>query len=1072
MTRGTSSVSSDSDRSWRLTQVVEDVVRRRAEGTSVSDDQLIEEHPDLMPELWANLVALRSVEQACSKARSSVSGGIPNASFPGCEIVEEIYRGGQGVVYRAKHQGTARDVAVKVMREGPFQDSRDRARFEREVRILAQLKHPNIVTIHDSGCVSGHHYFVMDYIEGEALDVYMASGRLTIKDTLVLFLKICRAINAAHLRGIIHRDLKPSNIRIDKSGEPYILDFGLAKLTTDGLGESTQWRAMTMTGQFVGSLPWASPEQAGGSPDRIDLRTDVYSLGVVLYQMLTARFPYDIVGNIHDVLSNIIERAPVPPRTIRSEIDEDVATIVLKCLAKEPEHRYQNAAAVADDVERYLTNRPILARAPSTIYQLKKLAVRHKLPFALVTLLLVLVMGFAAWMSVLYQRADRERQHAIVAEQLASREARTATAVRDFLVTEMLLSAAPEIAQGEDLTVKEVLENASAKIEDGLDDEPVVEASVRTTIGQAYLSLGLHDRAEAHLRSADAILARMLGSDDPETLVVRNLLVDAMYNQGRYGDADSLALDTLTTCRRVLGDEHATTFEAAYQYARLLWSLGHIAEAEALHRSTLESRRRMLGEEHPDTIASLIQWGMIALIYPRKTSEAEVVFGKALETSRRVLGEGHPMTLLAKASLGWVFMERRNFVEGETMLRNTVRAQRRILGDRHPDTIMSTLRLGELLLERAFNDEAEVLFRQALKTSTSLLGSGHPVTCVCLIRLAKSLSRQRQYDEATPLLRQALAVKRSLVGIHHAETASIIAFLGSVLTRMGKHADAESLHRQSLDIMQRFHGDEYTAIIPTLKGLVRTLAAQGKFDEARIHGKELLEIRRQAANQLDTDAYRLNCYARALITIEPPDLRDAKLGLTVALRASDLCTDDYHYNRYTLARAYRANGQYTAAVDKLHRALSRVPLEVSEDRHDYQGEMVSVLEAQGDLDAARQIYAATLARRKAEFSEGHLDIASSLEDLGSWLLRHHRHVEAEPHLRECLTIRQSALPASHWSIGHTKSLLGAALAGMDELAEARPLLAKGHALLSASVMADSDQGQAARERLKLIADME
>lgn len=1023
-----------------------------------------------MPELWSNLIALRSVEHACTRAKSGESGGIPNASFPGCEIVEEVYRGGQGVVYRARHQRTGRDVAVKVMRDGPFQDSRDRARFDREVRILAQLKHPNIVTIHDSGCVSGLHYFVMDYIVGEALDAHMASGRRTVKDTLALFLKICRAVNAAHLRGIIHRDLKPSNIRIDKNGEPYILDFGLAKLTTDGLGESTQWRAMTMTGQFVGSLPWASPEQAGGSPDRIDLRTDVYSLGVVLYQMLTGRFPYDVVGNIHDVLSHILETAPVPPRTIRSEIDEDVATIVLKCLAKEPEQRYQNAAAVADDVERYLTNRPILARAPSTVYQLKKLAVRHKLPFALVTLLLVLVVGFAAWMSVLYRRANSERQYAIAAEQLAFREARTATAVRDFLVTEMLASAAPEIAQGEDLTVKEVLENASAKIEDGLHDEPIVEASVRTTIGRAYLSLGLHDRAEAHLRSADEIRTRILGSDDPETLAVRNILVAAMYRQGRYRDAESLAVDTLTTCRRLLGEQDAITLESGYQYARLLWSLGRIAEAGELHRSTLDHRRRLLGEEHPDTIASLIQWGRIELIYPRNTSEAEQVFGKALDTSRRVLGEGHPVTLLAKANLGWVFTERRQFAEGEAMLRDAVRGQQRVLGNHHPDTIVSMLTLGELLLERASNDEAEALLRQALATSTSLLGSGHRVTCTCLIRLAKSLSRQGQYDGAAQLLRQALAVEQSLVGTDSGGAVSIADFLGSVLTRMGKYAEAESLHRQSLDIIRRSHSDEHNVIISTLKGLVRTLAAQGKLDEARIHGEALLELRRESADRIDTDAYRLNCYARALITVYPPDLRDAKLGLIVALRASELCTDDYHYNRYTLARAYRANGQYVEAVGMLRRALARVPLEFSEDRRDYQREMVSVLEAKGDLEAAERVYGDTLARRRVQFPEGHLDIASSLEDLASWMLRHRRHVDAEPHLRECLTIRQSALPAAHWSIGHTKSLLGAALAGMGEPADARPFLAEGYALLSASAMADSDQARAAHERLKLIAD--
>ncbi|HVP13136.1 MAG TPA: protein kinase [Phycisphaerae bacterium] len=301
----------------------------------------------------------------------------PPDSFVGYQIIREIHRGGQGVVYQAVQKSTKRRVAIKVMKEGPFATRSERARFEREVEILGQLNHPNIVTVHDSGQAAGSFYYVMDYISGQPLDVWMAGGPRTIEQTLRLFQKICEAVHTAHLRGIIHRDLKPGNIRIDENGEPHILDFGLAKVAR-GAEEAS---LMTMTGQFMGSLPWASPEQAEGRPSKIDIRTDVYSLGVILYQMLTGRFPYEVAGNMRDVLDRIIRAEPVRPSTVRRQIGDEVETIVLKCLSKERERRYGAAGALAEDVRRYLAGEPIQARRDSVIYiawvRMRQLQRRH-----------------------------------------------------------------------------------------------------------------------------------------------------------------------------------------------------------------------------------------------------------------------------------------------------------------------------------------------------------------------------------------------------------------------------------------------------------------------------------------------------------------------------------------------------------------------------------------------------------------------------------------------------------------------------------------------------------------------
>ncbi len=344
------------------------------------------------------------------KSQPHPTGSGARDSIPGYKIIRKLSEGGQGVVYQAVQESTRRKVAIKMLREGVFASRSVKARFEREVQVLARLNHPNIVAIHDSGTAAGGLYFVMDYIAGRPLDEYMQSPDApgSIKETLRLFENICQAVNAAHLAGIIHRDLKPSNIRIDNDGKPHILDFGLAKLS---LGDSDA-SMMTVTGQFIGSLQWASPEQAAGMPDKIDLRTDVYSLGIVLFQMLTGEFPYKVAGSMHEVLTQIIQAEPRRASALRREVNDEVDTIVLKCLNKDRERRYQSAGELARDVKHYLTGQPIEAKRDSFGYLMRKQLVRHKTPVAvgvgfIVVILAALVVSLALW-----QRAVVERENA------------------------------------------------------------------------------------------------------------------------------------------------------------------------------------------------------------------------------------------------------------------------------------------------------------------------------------------------------------------------------------------------------------------------------------------------------------------------------------------------------------------------------------------------------------------------------------------------------------------------------------------------------------------------------------
>lgn len=328
---------------------------------------------------------------ASSAPSADGSGDAPE--IEGYSIIRELGRGGMGAVYLARQESTKREVALKVLLQGPFASTTAKRRFEREVELAAQLDHPNIVTILDSGITSGRYYCAMRNIEGRRLDHYIAGHKLSPQDILTLFLKICRAINHAHQKGVIHRDLKPSNILVDDKGEPFILDFGLAKPTETSSMSDIDQTQISMTGQIMGTLPYMSPEQTTGRQQDVDIRSDVYALGVILYQLLTGRFPYQVAGKLADVLRNIVEVAPERPSTLRRNINNEIETIVLKALAKEPIRRYQSADAFGGDIQRYLNGEAIEAKRDSGWYVLRKTARQHQAPLSAAAVIMILIAG-------------------------------------------------------------------------------------------------------------------------------------------------------------------------------------------------------------------------------------------------------------------------------------------------------------------------------------------------------------------------------------------------------------------------------------------------------------------------------------------------------------------------------------------------------------------------------------------------------------------------------------------------------------------------------------------------------
>lgn len=456
----------------------------------------------------------------------------PADTFPGYEILREIHRGGQGVVYLALQKSAKRRVAVKVMHAGPFMGSKGRTRFEREVQILGQLNHPNIVRIHDSGVTKdGGVFYVMDYISGRTLSEFVQAKKPDLDTILKIFVKICQGVNAAHLKGVIHRDLKPANIRVDQNGEPVIVDFGLAKLAvpdSPSEGEAAH-EVMSMTGQFIGSLPWASPEQAEGAHGQVDVRTDVYSLGVILYQMLTGRFPYEVIGNMRDVLDRILRAEPVKPSTVRRNIGDEIETIVLKCLRKERDRRYQSAGDLGRDLERYMQGQAIEAKSDSGWYVISKTLRRYRMPVGVGVAFLVLIAGSSVVLSVLYRQKSIAQTQALESARIAEErrvQADENASIALGLAGTMLYDFPPAIEKlvGSTQARRTLLESVQSQIAKLQDDAPsdpgllkmladAHELAGDLKSGLNMQSAGTLDEAAKHYESSSKIRLQLQALD-------------------------------------------------------------------------------------------------------------------------------------------------------------------------------------------------------------------------------------------------------------------------------------------------------------------------------------------------------------------------------------------------------------------------------------------------------------------------------------------------------------------------------------------------------------------------------
>jgi len=518
------------------------------------------------------------------------------------KVVREIGRGGMGVVYEAEQNRPRRRVALKVILGGHHVDATTVRRFERESESLARLKHPGIAAIYESGCTDeGQHFFAMELVPGRRLsdvlnEVGAAPARPEVRRRLALFRKIAAALIYAHQRGVIHRDLKPSNILVLPAGgeggaaggsaadmpDIKVLDFGLARIIDPDAEHAT---AFTALGSIQGTLPYMSPEQVRGRRDDVDVRTDVYALGIILYRMLAGRLPYDLEGvDLPEAARIICEQPPRPLVTgSRMKFDRDLSIIVLRTLEKDPARRYPTVAALDEDLGRYLSGQPILARPASATYQIRKLVARHRVAFAAAGAVLAALVAFAVVTTVQARRIAAERDR-------ASREATTAARVSDFL-TGLFKVSDPDEALGNSITAREILDTGFEKIGRELADEPEVQARLMQTMGKVYASLGLYPKALPILEQSVATRRRLLGEEHPDTLAAMSDLARLYGSMGRRAEAEKIDDQILATRRRLLGDGHPETLDAMAALAFVYRTQGRLGEAEKLDQRVLEARR-------------------------------------------------------------------------------------------------------------------------------------------------------------------------------------------------------------------------------------------------------------------------------------------------------------------------------------------------------------------------------------------------------------------------------------------------------------------------------------------------
>ncbi len=748
------------------------------------------------------------------------------------ELLEEVGRGGQGIVYRSREVDTGRRVAVKRLLAGPFSSAGNRRRLERELEALRRLEHPGIVSGLSLEVVDSCTFLSMEWIDGVSVTDWCQVAERTrpVAEILQMLIKVCDAVHHAHQRGVIHRDLKPSNILIDSEGEPHVIDFGLAKIL--------DCSPNTLTGRFLGTAPYASLEQLYGDARDVDVRSDVYSLGIILYEAITGTLPYGRARSAASIARAIEQEAPRSPSAVGRRVAPDLEAVIMKAIAKDRELRYQSLNSFADDLRRFLDQEPVEARVDTKWSRILRTLRRHPVLTTAAATAFAAVSTLATTTGVLAARAAGERDTALTATLQAQEETARSEAINGFL-HRMLVSALPR-AGGHEVTLREILDDASEEIETGIGGQPLVEADIRNTVGTLYHQLGLYDKAQRQLEAAVGVLREHVPSSDPNLATGLNNLGLLTLDRGDYEQAESLLREAHSIRIQALGDSDLSVAESLNNLAGLVFRRGDYDGAAEMYREALSIQRNLIDGPTARIATNL---GNLARAVQEQgdLQAARLLFEEALSMHREVHGEAHPDVANAMSILGGCLSDQGEHERAEELQRSALKIYEEILGPRHPLVAGCLDALGRTALARERHAEAVSWLRRALTVRTTSLGENHPSTAISYNNLGRALLFLGEHPEAHDLFQQAIAVASLTLPQDHWNLAGIRSNLGECLVGLGRYEAAERELLASHSVLLATFGSHHARTQKAAAKLIGLYGAWNKPEQAAAWRSKLEE---------------------------------------------------------------------------------------------------------------------------------------------------------------------------------------------------------------------------------------
>lgn len=1086
----------------------------RACGVDVQSNAPFGHCPKCLLELGLGAVPGDTVETSVPFAIGNPSSAIETVRYFGdYELLEQIGRGGMGIVYKARQISLNRTVALKMIAAGEFASPSAVQRFHIEAEAAAKLDHPNIVPIYEIGVHRSQHYFSMKFVEGNSLSAEIRHGKFHFNAENVgqnksvererqsevarLMTRVAHSVHYAHQHGVLHRDLKPSNIMVDAAGQPHLTDFGLAKILEDELG-------ITRSAERMGTPSYMSPEQAAGRP--LTTATDVYSLGAILYELLTGGPPF-LGPSAMEVLQQLAGQEPVPPQSLNPTVNRDVTTICLKCLEKDPAKRYASAEHLADDLVRFLANEPIQARPITRRERVWRWCERKPaLAGTLASLLLVFALGLAGFMwqwrrgndalGAAQKSEQAEKMQRLQAEtnkSVAEREAKKSLeTVR--LLNEMLEGVRPAVAQGRDTTiVREVLEKTEARLSQGLAEQPEVEAIIRMKLGEIHLELGDFKKAEAMLQASLALWMQLPSGYHEQVAQVLNAIAVSLQKQFKLTEAERFHLKALEVAKRTMSETNLLITAFLDNFGGTLQLRGNLVEAERLHRDALARREKLLGEENAEVALSLNNLAVV-LTAQKKIADAEQLFQKALTTLRKTVGENDPHVALALYNLAGTFTTQEKLDEAYATHREALTLRQKLFGKEHTEIADSLRGVGLVLYAQGKTAEAEAMFRDSLVMQTNILGEWHEKVAMSMKDMALAFHKRGNSAEAEPLILKAIETRKRLFSAEHSKVAELLDFLGQILAAQGKFSDAEARFDESLQMRVRLFGKENLEVATSLSDLGTLRGQQGRLSEAEQLHAQALEMRLKAL-PADDPAVTYSRVNLAVLLRDQSKLTEAEalLGEVVSIQQKRYGTEsvevakarknhadvldrmgrfedaekmyrsalaiytnkfrgDHAESAYTLnSLALNLDNQKKLAEAELTHRQALAMLESLFGSTNLKvagslGNLASVLKRQRKLNEAETLARQALAVRRVLLGDDDLDVAGSLHDLGLIVQAQGKLIEAESLYREDLRIQQKAPGVQRHTLASTLADLGAVLRQQGRVVEGNLLWRQGEYL--------------------------